>query len=155
MPEQNTAAQSIEQQRARFALEQVQAITGQQEEESRPASYLSEFKSYANALPALIHMNGFGQAVAFCRAKANGTDNKAQAYAKLYALLQAWLCTPKQPYEGHDKLLDAITFEDMNTYRHAQIEAIALLTWVKKFANAFIEKEKNRANKPKRKEADT
>ena len=116
--------QTIQQKRAKFALEQVknaQANTNQ-----------SEFKSYAASFPSMIHTNGLGQAAAFFYSQ-KGT------HLDLYQILSNWLCQEGQPYSLYQDLLDGITRGDMATYRLAQIESQALLDWVKKFAKAFME----------------
>ena len=125
--------QTIQQQRAKHALNAVQAHAG--------LAYQGELRSYLQALPAMIHMNGLGQAAAFYRGKAAGKGNKALAYQAGYQLLSDWLCAPGQVYAGHGDLLSAITATDMHRYRLAQAEAQAYLDWVKKFAAAFLSTE--------------
>ena len=116
--------QTIQQLRAKYALAHVQ-------EAAKKASLHKEYKSYASTLPAMIHMNGLGQAAAFFR-------SKSTTHIMLYSLLSKWLCSEGQPYSGCDDLLDGITSRDMHTYRLAQAEAQALMDWVKKFAKAFM-----------------
>jgi CRISPR-associated protein Cmr5 len=121
--------QTIQQQRAKFALTQVQYA----------ASHLTpkqqtEYKSYASALPAMIHINGLGQAVAFYK-------SKGDTHEMLYKLLSDWLTKPNQPYAGANDLIQAITVQDMHQYRLAQAEAQALMDWVKKFAKAYMAEE--------------
>lgn len=119
--------QTIQQKRAKFALEKVIAAT------SRPNVNKKEFNSYAAGLPAMIHMNGLGQAAAFYKSK--GGEHGA-----LYDLLSEWLTTKGQPYgeKPHDDLLKGITQENMHRYRLAQAEAQALMDWVKKFSSAYM-----------------
>jgi len=125
--------QSIQQQRAKYALQQVtEAIERQGEEKINQ----KEYKSYASSLPAMIHMNGLGQAAAFFRSK--GTDS---THFILYQLLSNWLTQEGQPYDDYQDLLEAITESDMALYRLAQIEAQALMSWVKKFAKTFMGEE--------------
>lgn len=124
--------QTIQQQRAKFALEEVQAAI-----ERRVSQ--KEYKSYAASLPAMIHMNGLGQAAAFFKSK----GAKSVAHEALYNLLSDWLCQDEQPYAGCLNLLEGITTRDMHTYRLAQAEAQALMDWVKKFAKAFMTDEDN------------
>lgn len=119
--------QTIQQQRARYAM---QAI-GQAKEAKVNQG---EFKSYASALPAMIHMNGLGQAAAFFRMK-GGT------HEKLYSILSDWLCADGRVYGKDKDLLEAIVNSDMHAYRLAQAEAQALMDWVKKFAKAFMQDE--------------
>lgn len=124
--------QTIQQRRAKYALEKVEAaktagVSGK------------EYKSYASAFPAMIQMNGLGQTAAFYRSKGEGTNSKAIAYLSLYKLLSGWLTESGQPYAGLNDLLTGITQKDMRPYMLAEAEALALLDWVKKFAKAFME----------------
>ncbi len=121
--------QTVQQQRARFSLVGVES-----DRIHLNAKQRGEYKAYASELPAMIHMNGLGQAAAFYRSKA-GT----RLY--LYKLMNAWLTSEGQPYYGHDDLLAGITQDNQHTYRLAQAEAVALMDWVKKFAKAFMEGE--------------
>lgn len=111
------AIQSIEQERAKSALQWAEKGVD------------SETVSCANGLPAMILMNGLGQAAAFYKSK----DKKHEA---LYQLLSDWLRRPDKPYAGKD-LLEGITSGDAGNYRAAQAEALAYLQWVKKFAKAY------------------
>lgn len=133
--------QTIQQQRAAFALERVER---DRDEHMSTKGFQSAYKSYASGLPAMIQMNGLGQAAAFYRSKAAGKDSKALAYGCLYELLSDWLTKPGQPYSAHRNsgLLHGVTTEDMRTYMLAQSEAQALLDWVKKFAKAYMEEPK-------------
>lgn len=119
--------QTIQQQRAKFALKRVQSAA------NNPKVNKVEYKSYASALPAMIHMNGLGQATAFYKSK-GGT------HKQIYDLLSEWLTDKKynQPYAGKDDLIQAIVDHDMHHYRLAQAEAQALMDWVKKFAKAYM-----------------
>ncbi len=92
-------AQTIEQQRAAFALDEINAAL---EGPAASQSFRKEFRSYGSALPAMIHMNGLGQAAAFCCAK-GGT------YGKLYDILSRWMISEGQPLAGHKNLLNGIT----------------------------------------------
>ncbi len=117
--------QTIQQERAKYALHCVKA-------DAKKEILKSEYKSYAASLPAMIHMNGLGQAVAFYYSK-GGT------YKYLYDLLSNWLCQDNQPYGNYNDLLHGITDSDMHSYRLAQAESQALMDWVKKFAKAYMQ----------------
>lgn len=127
--------QTMQQQRARFALERV-------EQAKNEGANQKEYKSYASGLPAIIHMNGLGQAAAFYLSKAekdrNGNPVAEDAHYLLYKLLSDWLCRQDQPYADYDDLLSGITQADMHKYLLAQAEAMALMDWVKKFAEAYM-----------------
>lgn len=131
--------QTMQQQRAAYALRKVQSAA------TDPHIGHKEFKSYASSLPAMIHMNGLGQAAAFFKSKSNSSPE----YAALYSILSNWLCSrdndpqqqqamPIQPYSDYPNLLEGITARDMHHYRIAQAEAQMLMDWVKKFAKAFM-----------------
>lgn len=132
--------QTIQQLRARSALSRVQAVIDDQQIDEQ------EFKQCAKALPTMIHRCGLGQAAAFCRSKqykSSGHNQqeeqtKTTAYKILYDLLQDWLTDNKQPYGNYDDLLQGITSEPMEQYRLANTEALLLMGWVKRFAEAFI-----------------
>ncbi len=114
----------MQQQRAAFALREVKKALDD------PQTKKKEFNSYASSLPAMILMNGLGQAAAFYFSK-GGTHHR------LYDILSGWLISSGQPYEGETSLLDGITSKDMYCYRVAQAEALLFLDWVKKFAKAY------------------
>lgn len=116
------AMQSIEQERAKAALAWAEGQRGGVD---------SETESAAVAMPAMILMNGLGQTAAFYKSKGG-------AQAGLYQLLSVWLGQPGKPYEGKE-LLRGITEGSAQTYRAAQVEALAYLLWVKKFAKAYGE----------------
>ena len=117
--------QMLQQERAKYALEQVQAAVRNSEVNDK------EFKSYAAGLPAMIQVNGLGQAAAFY-------FSQGKTYRKLYEILSCWLTRAGQPYAGKTDLLEGITQQDMHDYRVAQAEALLLLDWVKKFAKAYV-----------------
>lgn len=120
---------TIQQQRAKFALERIQALPPKLKPKEQ-----KEFISYANNLPAMIHMNGLGQAAAFCKLK----SKDRLAYGALYQLLSDWLSQSGQPYAQQKDLLSGITQSDMAHYQLAQAEALVFMSWVKKFAKAFL-----------------
>jgi len=125
--------QTIQQQRAQYALVQVAAA-------KENSVSQKEFRSYAASFPAMIQMNGLGQAAAFYRSKGAEDNKKGKAYRALYELLSDWLTKEEQVYAGCD-LIAGITDKDVHAYRAAQAEALLLLDWVKKFAKAYMEGE--------------
>lgn len=127
--------QTVQQQRAAFALQQVQAV---------PLAQRKAYSSYAQALPFMIHANGLGQAAAFYRSKG---DAEGGAYASLYNTLSSWLTESAHPFKDYDDLLEGITQSDMDAYLAAQAEAMMLMDWVKKFAKAFAAGEKESSEK--------
>ncbi len=134
------------QHRAKYALQAIKKVTKELESEQQ-----KEFKSYLQALPAMVQMNGLGQAIAFYRSHFTATDksNKgAVAYATLYAILNSWLCastTEEAPFSIYPEgdLLENIVNGDMQQYRLTHSELQSLLSWLKKMAIALIETENN------------
>ena len=85
---------TLAQARAKSAMDEVNTMEGKN---------VSGFKSYVNALPATIVMNGFGQALAFELSKDD------EGHKKLSDALQNWLCDPKYGvYKNENNLMYAI-----------------------------------------------
>jgi CRISPR-associated protein Cmr5 len=131
--------QTLEQKRAKHALHQIQELSRE-----KPGNYAS----YVKALPAAILMNGLGQALATERA----ASDPANAHLKLATHVARWLLNKDahtkygRPADGEapdldpaQQLLSRMVAGDQNAYVWAQAEAIAYVTWLKKFAGAFLE----------------
>ena len=118
------AIQTIEQQRAKYALEKIQKISPEDHE---------EWLSRATEIPAMIQMNGLGQTMAFSR-------SKGDIHNKMYDLVSVWLCEKMKVFQNQKDLMMGIVSADMSTYRMAQAESQALLIWVKKFSKAYCRK---------------
>lgn len=126
-----TMSQTIQQQRAAFAMKQVSELVGK--------THAGRFRAYANSLPALVQMNGLGQAMAFACSKKSGKGDEAEGWGALYKLVSDWLCRNKTIFADHDgDLMKAIVSHDQNHYRLAQAECQALLVWVRQFARALL-----------------
>lgn len=119
--------QTMQQQRAAHALKAVKEWCKNPEGQK-------ELKSYAAAFPAMIKMNGLGQAAAFYY-------SQGAIHRELYSVVCKWLTLPGQPYHSKEDLLAGITQQGMADYLNAQIEALLLLDWVKRFAKAFLAQE--------------
>ena len=133
-PKLSEPLRSMDQERAEFALKKIQAILG-----GADPIHKAEIRRYLNNLPALIRMNGLGQALAFFRMKGEGTAHEA-----IYRMVGAWLCDASSKgriFSESTDALSAITQSDMAHYMAAQNEALALLQWLKKFAVALLPKE--------------
>lgn len=133
----------IEQRRASFALARLEQALDKPE----AGKYRhSQLKSFLRRLPAMIQMNGFGQALAFYYAK----RTTYEAYGVVYKLLEDWLCAEGQVYADaagevaaglmpeQPHLLYVVTSHSQQEYRLAEAEAQALLGWAKKFAEALV-----------------
>ena len=131
---------SMDQERAEFALKKIQAILGGTDQ-----SHKVEVRRYLNNLPALIRMNGLGQALAFfLTKKKKKPEDKDTAHETIYYMVSAWLCDASSKgriFSESADVLTSITQSDMAHYMAAQNEALALLQWLKKFAVALLPKE--------------
>ena len=133
-----------------------------------------KYKEYVNLvkkLPAMVATNGLGQTLAFLLAKAGGKEGMLRAEQKksadglLYCQLQDWLTTGdsklypyRSPYsvkadneEDWKKVIDRINAKDSTHYRWATVEALNLLPWLKSYADALQEGEKDRQEVEKNK----
>ncbi|MTI96662.1 MAG: type III-B CRISPR module-associated protein Cmr5 [Firmicutes bacterium] len=133
MAKASSLERSAEQNRAKFALDQIKKY-----QETKDSSWQSNYQSYVKSLPATILMCGLGQAMASLMSKDDG--NLASAHGRLYADMQQWLCGQEGTFPGQKNLMDALAGSDMDTYLRAQAEALAVLVWLKKFATAFLKK---------------
>lgn len=124
------AIRSMEQDRAEFALRQIEAA------KHSLGDIPKEIRRHLNGLPALIRMNGLGQALAFFRMKGEGSS-----HWHIYNIVGEWLCATNSKgriFTEHSDVLKAITRSDVQHYMAAQNEALALLEWLKKFAVALL-----------------
>jgi len=142
--------QSLAQRRAAHALKRIEAHRDRNKGKQKPD--YGNYVSYTQSLPATILMNGLGQALATLLSKAEGDLKKP--HGLLYSDLQDWLCgsDPAAPYSkasgGEKCLMEAIIKNDEQAYLKAQTEAFAYLVWLKKFANAYLEKGKDDDDHP-------
>jgi CRISPR-associated protein Cmr5 len=128
------SAQTLEQKRAKHALDQIKAL--------KQEGGIGNYVSYVNALPAAILMNGLGQALATeCAA--------GEAHRDLANHVAAWLLSDDahtkyakpvatEGDKDSQRLLSRMVAGGQDAYVWAQAEAIAYVTWLKTFANAFL-----------------
>ncbi len=126
---------TLGQKRAEFALSRVLKITSQLDEKGK-----KEFKSFSAGAPSMILQNGYGQALAFWLSK------KTDKHLNLFDVVMDWLSynnskdiknsfTSKNERKEFIKELSEM---DQSKYLSAQKETLALLEWVKRFANADL-----------------
>jgi len=121
---------SLEQERAKAAWEAVHNVKG------RP--FAKEYRSLAQGAPADIQANGLGQTLAFWKAKGydNGKAKPDSEHAALYQDVDTWI---RGRLGLADDALDwVIRQATTGDYRRATVEALAFLTWVKRFAEAEL-----------------
>lgn len=127
---------NIQQQRAAFALEKVTAVVRDSTQEVQ-----KRFKAYSNSLPAMVQMNGIGQALAFAFQKSNGDKDENKGWRLLYDLVSAWLLQRNIWEKSQGGLLQTLAQGNQEQYQLAQAELQALLSWVKDFSRALIKGE--------------
>ena len=97
-----------------------------------------DYKSYIKKLPAMIKVNGLGQTMAFCLAK-------KKEYLKIYEQLEIWIHSQypqiisKYDPNGNKKFIEVLVSMNSNDYRIITTETMALLNWMRRFADGLIE----------------
>lgn len=106
-----------------------------------------EYKSYVKKMPMLIKTNGLGAAVAFAFAKGSkdGKPKDKDPWGLLYLQLEKWLQDNGRKIE-QNQLAKVLTSSPSATYRADTVEVLALLNWLKRFADALIEGESQDSN---------
>ena len=128
-----TIRTGLEQGRAKYAYDRVDEANKQLGKDAK------EYKAYVKKMPMYIKVNGLGATMTFALYKAN----KNQAWRLLYQDIEGWL---KKDHKAlidfnDNKLVASLVKEDSSTYRAVTIEVLALLTWLKRFADGLIEGE--------------
>ncbi|MCM8746991.1 type III-B CRISPR module-associated protein Cmr5 [Thermomicrobium sp. CFH 73360] len=134
MNQSQTRAQShqrtLEQRRAAEAWQCVDAV--------RKTPYADEYGQLAREAASLVQMHGLGQTLAFLKAKAKEKENEHQHLARD---LSRWV-SRQLLGEARDDLREWIVNQaTVAEYRRATLEALAFLTWLKRFAEAELVKE--------------
>lgn len=126
---------SLEQRRANYAWQRI--------DEVKKKGFAKEYGQLARSAPTMILSNGLGQTLAFWKAKGykNGQpkDNGANPHARLLEHVSAWVL-PQLKVPNNNDLLVWVMNGSTTTdgYRRATAEAMALLTWLKRFAEAEL-----------------
>ncbi len=105
-----------------------------------------EYKAYCKKLPMMIKTNGLGATLAFVRTKANGKESSrgVKAYSAIEAHFHKWLKESHLSEALIGKPVDMageVVQLDSPTYRAVTIELLALLSWMRRFAEGLIEGE--------------
>ncbi|MBW1737224.1 MAG: type III-B CRISPR module-associated protein Cmr5 [Deltaproteobacteria bacterium] len=132
---------TLGQKRANYALEKVLAI---------PENTKKDFKSFSAGAPSTILQNGFGQAMAYWLSK--GTDKnlkikKDDKHIVIFNMIREWLSYKNSDVNNNfikktsseTEFVKELSDLDQRRYLAAQREALALLEWVKRYANAGLE----------------
>ncbi len=127
---------TLEQERAKKAWAWVNEVKGQ--------SYAKEYGSLARGAPANIQVNGLGQTLAFWRAKGfergKPKNNGNNAPYQLFNHVSTWVgsCLKLKAESDKDLLSWIINAATTDEYRRATAEAMAFLSWLKRFAEAEL-----------------
>ena len=128
---------SLEQERANYAWECIQAIKGDFDLEDK-------YKSYVRSVSTYIQTNGLGNTLAFMYSK-RGKDKK-NAYDQIYDNLSDWL---KKPEYGckllpqNEDLLRYVISQPSIVYRQITSECLALLNWLRRLSEGMLEGDTN------------
>jgi len=117
---------TLGQERAAFALDRVLEI---------PTNEKENFESFSAGAPSVILQNGFGQALAFWYSK----KNKDAKNATLLNIIKEWLVRNEfvKPVDDTDvNFIRSLSGMNQREFHAAGNEALLLLEWVKRYANA-------------------
>ena len=128
---------SLEQRRANYAWQRI--------DEVKKKGFAKKYGQLARGAPADVQTNGLGQTLAFWRA--NGVKaSKAQhnEHAQLLQDVSRWVMEERFRWSHEKGLLGWITGDGATTdeYRQATVETLALLVWLKRFAEAELSEDK-------------
>jgi CRISPR-associated protein Cmr5 len=143
MPEEQSKAVNQDQARALQAWTHIGDPANA--ERVKIKDYSGDYKSLVKSFPAMILTNGIGQALAFLRAKGKygqPDENKGKPqHRALYKHISLWVT--KEIYDGQptDQLMQEIIQGTSDKYRRATTETLAFVAWLKRFAEAEIERE--------------
>lgn len=124
---------TAEQERAKFAYERVQK--NRDNGGGVKEKVAGDYRQLVVGLPAMIQQCGLGQTMAFLASK----ERERRHFRMALGDLEEWL--KRFDYaKGKDGVLKALMDGDSRNYRMATTEALAYLQWLKRFAEAAIEK---------------
>lgn len=111
--------ENLSETRAKYAFDEVSKLKGQ---------LLEKYSSLVRSFPAMILTNGFGLAISFLCLKNEKNEKKV-----LHEHIQCWL-RKQDLLLKEDELMKKIVNSDSDTYRMLETETLALLEWLKRFA---------------------
>lgn len=134
---ENTSRTTLEQGRADFAFKAAK--------KGSELSKASEYKAYVKKLPMYIKTNGLGAAISFCFAKGskNGEADNNKAWGLIYSQIEDWLKNKWELGELNkgERLMENLLKMESAEYRATTIEVLALLNWMRRFAEGLITKD--------------
>lgn len=116
-------SRTLGQQRAAYCLKKLQGIQCSRD----------EFKKLTAGLPAMILQNGFGQTLAFLQAKGQAKHLAA------FQIIAGWLVDRgRLTADRPAGMLMQLSQMEQQSYLYAQKETLAMLEWLKRYANAAL-----------------
>jgi CRISPR-associated protein Cmr5 len=100
-----------------------------------------EYKSYIRKIPPMILSNGLGQTLAFVKAKSKNENAYKLIYQQLTDYLKSEHTGRIRMPQQENELVKWVISCDSLTYRYITQEILALLNWLKRFAEGLIEEE--------------
>lgn len=113
---------SLAQNRAEFAFRAVEHVDHE---------LFDKYKQLARSAPADVQTNGLAQTLAYWKAKGE------REHTDLLADITRWLRSQIHFSNDQDALNWIVLSASNEEYRRATAETIALLTWIKRFAEGF------------------
>jgi CRISPR-associated protein Cmr5 len=123
-------SRTLEQERAAFAMGKVLPPPVTEEKEQ------GNYATLIRKLPAMVIHNGLGQSLAYLLADAERHETKPSW--KLYKCIEEWVCGRMNIYDPQKDLMKSLMEGKRKEYLHAQQEALSLLAWMTKFADAYL-----------------
>ncbi len=114
--------------RATFAYRQIEKIQYKK----------SEFRSLSRRFPTMVHTNGLTVAVAFLFAKKD-KNKHINEHTEMYRIISEWLSNKNNHSDDKSDLMNSIVKMESDTLRLATAEVMALLVWIKRFAEGMFE----------------
>lgn len=130
-----TKRTKLEQGRAEYAYDEVRNALDNLGKEGA-----KEYKAYVKKMPMYIKVNGLGAALAFALYKSHKSPSWKMLYQHIEDWLRKYFKQIDEPFE-EGELVGKLTREKSATYRAATMETMALLTWLRRFADGLIEGE--------------
>jgi CRISPR-associated protein Cmr5 len=134
MAESTSQIKKLEQGRAKFAWDRAKKA-----KENNSIKF-DEYKAYSKKLPMLIKTGGLGATLAFIKSKAKKKNGDNTAYGQLYDDIAAYFKQTHMAYIldlDNRELMEAVIDIDSAQYRSVTVETLALLQWLRRFADGI------------------
>jgi len=120
-----TKRQTLEQGRAHYAWGKIEAVNQLNDDLKK------KYSSITKKAPILVLTNGLGLTLAYLL-------GKDEAHNLLYEHIQSWIL-PKQPtIQSNKRLIKYIAKCSSTEYRQLTVETLAILNWIKRFAESVL-----------------